>query len=935
MSLQPTREDTRARLRPFGIVFEKSLHDLIRGIRASKDPTARETFLRDALADCRNEVRNPDMEIKTMAILKLTYLEMYGFDMSWSSFHVLEVMSSSRFQQKRVGYLAAIQSFRSDTDVLMLTTNLLKKDLASAHHLEVAVALSGVSSIVTTSLAQDISDDIVKMLNHSKPYIRKKAVLAMYRVFLQYPEAFKSSFQRLKDKLEDPDPSVVSATVNVISELAKQTASSSKTFLALAPQLYELLTTSNNNWMIIKILKLFSSLAPKEPRLKPKLLPQILQLIDTTSAMSLLYECINCIITGGMLDESDYELARLCVGKLRTFLEQTDQNLKYVGLLALSKIVKIHPQFIGDHEDIILECIDDPDVTIREKVLEMLPGLVNEDNLYAIVVKLMNQLKANNPSYNNSDSYSDEPQQQDDQFSLPKSYLILVINKIMELCAKNTYEFIPDFEWYTSVLVELVDLADGYNEVGQDIGRQLRNVSVRVRSVREQTVESAAKIIQNNTTTSLPSVLPYVVWIVGEYSGFLHYPSQLIESIISLYDSSIGNDTTLKADSVQAIMKIYASWAGKDSIEWSPQRAALVKASTDVITKYLENQSTASDFEVQERAVEFLEVIKLASQTIEEHPYGETTPPLFLTLAIPSMFNQYELNPVAPNSQRKIHPPSDLDLDTPLFPRSELFNGSLDDLIEADSDDEDPHGANTPETISQTDDEWKGSENSGGEELQKKKLMERLERQKDDPFYISIPSTTNQTPVDSRSNTPGASGIDDLIGGSASSPSSASMLKKPLKKKKVEIIQDEKIDGDDNDDEINSAQTSRRKKPSRLSNRLQQLNLDDGDENEETAKQDLSDIAQLRSQVAGTTQSPTSDAVEVTHKKIKKKSETDDKPKKKKKKKTTTTNDEDITGDGDDAKKTKKKKKKAPSQPEDTTLTASQEQRLNKDLYIV
>lgn len=36
-------------------------------------------------------------------------------------------MSSPKFRQKRVGYLAAVQSFRIDTDVLMLTTNLMKK----------------------------------------------------------------------------------------------------------------------------------------------------------------------------------------------------------------------------------------------------------------------------------------------------------------------------------------------------------------------------------------------------------------------------------------------------------------------------------------------------------------------------------------------------------------------------------------------------------------------------------------------------------------------------------------------------------------------------------------------------------------------------------------------------------------------------------------
>lgn len=52
---------------------------------------------------------------------------MFGYDMSWASFHVLEVMSSTKYFQKRVGYLAAVQSFNQDTEVLMLATNLLKK----------------------------------------------------------------------------------------------------------------------------------------------------------------------------------------------------------------------------------------------------------------------------------------------------------------------------------------------------------------------------------------------------------------------------------------------------------------------------------------------------------------------------------------------------------------------------------------------------------------------------------------------------------------------------------------------------------------------------------------------------------------------------------------------------------------------------------------
>lgn len=54
-------------------------------------------------------------------------LQMYGYEFSWASFQVIEVMSASTSKEKTIGYLAASLSFKPDTDVLMLTTNLIKK----------------------------------------------------------------------------------------------------------------------------------------------------------------------------------------------------------------------------------------------------------------------------------------------------------------------------------------------------------------------------------------------------------------------------------------------------------------------------------------------------------------------------------------------------------------------------------------------------------------------------------------------------------------------------------------------------------------------------------------------------------------------------------------------------------------------------------------
>lgn len=112
-------------------MFEKDLYALIRGLRNHKGNE--KEYIQGSIKECRKEIRGSDMDQKATALLKLIYLEMFGHDMSWASFNVLEVMSSQKYPHKRVGYLAAVQSFRPDTEVLMLGENLLKKARVQLH----------------------------------------------------------------------------------------------------------------------------------------------------------------------------------------------------------------------------------------------------------------------------------------------------------------------------------------------------------------------------------------------------------------------------------------------------------------------------------------------------------------------------------------------------------------------------------------------------------------------------------------------------------------------------------------------------------------------------------------------------------------------------------------------------------------------------------
>lgn len=88
-------------------IFQKSLQDLIKGIRSNKRDVG--TYISHSIAEIKIELKSTDPFLKAEAVRKLTYLQMIGYNVSWASFAIVEVMSQPRFAHKRVGYLAANQ----------------------------------------------------------------------------------------------------------------------------------------------------------------------------------------------------------------------------------------------------------------------------------------------------------------------------------------------------------------------------------------------------------------------------------------------------------------------------------------------------------------------------------------------------------------------------------------------------------------------------------------------------------------------------------------------------------------------------------------------------------------------------------------------------------------------------------------------------------
>lgn len=617
-------------------MFEKTLTDVVKGIRASKRDTA--LYISQCIAEIKTEINSSDMFVKANALQKLTFLQMMGYSMSWASFASIEVMSSPRFAHKRIGYLAASQGFTQDTDVVLLTTNLLKKELRGAVGggmqgvYEAGLAINCISNIVTEDLASDLLPELTTLTSHHQPYLRKKAILCLFKVFVKYPQGLRLTFSKLQQCLSDSNASVVSCAVNVITELSDKNP---RNYLHLAPAFFDLLTQSSNNWMLIKVVKLLGSLVPEEPRLARKLLDPLATIVRNTQAKSLLYEAVHtitlclpyCRKSDGSMPANVPDIVVLCAQVLRTFVEESDQNLKYLGLVGFGSLMQSHPRILSasDYRPLILTCLSDQDVTIRTRSLDLLQGMASQKNLMELVMQLLKHVE-----------------------NATGTYKLDLVAKIVEMCSGDKYGLLRDFAWYLDVLFQLGHMR-GVEKHADLLRSQIVDVALRVLPVRAYAVRKSIVVILEDDTKDaiddgnsgrsdfygdngrgkhlIQEILPGAAWIVGEYSDLVQEAlsidddvdaSFVLDNCVGVYHTivqaltgrshALAVSQTVQQVYLQSAMKV-ASAAMSDSRCSTEEKEACITALGNNLAAFMHSPHA----EVVERASSLLELVKGAS----------------------------------------------------------------------------------------------------------------------------------------------------------------------------------------------------------------------------------------------------------------------------------------------------------------------------------
>jgi AP-1 complex subunit gamma-1 len=451
----------------------------------------------------------------------------------------MKLIASPHFPEKRIGYLGMMLLLSEEADVLMLATNSLKNDMNSQNKFISGLALCTIGNLATADMSRDLAPEVDKHLKSGMPYLRKKANLAMARCLTKCPDMVEDFVDRVVTLLKDKNHGVLITVVQLMTQVlmidmrnAQEEGDNPfetecrKAFLRLVPMLVKMLRNLlssgyspeydvggiSDPFLQVQLLTLLRLLGAKDGKASEEMNDVLAQVATNTESSknagnAILYECVQTI----MGIESEDGLRVLAVNILGRFLLNRDNNIRYVALNTLSRCIKEQQETIDGsvptesantasaalqkHRNTVVDCLKDPDISIRQRALELIYYMVNQENVQTLTAELLNYLVL-----------------------CPREHRRDICTRILRVVER----FSPDDRWRVDTLITMLTIA------GREASHEVQNAAVIYISRSGDDIHAYAthKLLKavRDDDGSQRGLLVVGIWCVGEYGDHLLSP---------------------------------------------------------------------------------------------------------------------------------------------------------------------------------------------------------------------------------------------------------------------------------------------------------------------------------------------------------------------------------------------------------------------------
>ncbi|CAI7821746.1 unnamed protein product [Closterium sp. NIES-53] len=382
---------------------------MIRNVRACKTAAEERGVIAKECANLRTAFKENDIEYRHRNVAKLMFIHMLGYPTHFGQMECLKLIASPGFPEKRIGYLGLMVLLDERQEVLMLVTNSLKNDLNHTNQFIIGLALCALGNICSSEMARDLAPEVERLLNSNNSYIRKKAALCSVRIIRKVPDLAEYLLGPASGLLQDKHHGVLLSGTKLAIQLCDTHPPALDYFRKQVPVLVRILKNLvvsgyapeydvggiTDPFLQIRVLRLLRMLGKGDPDASDIMSDILAQVATNTEANkntgnAILYECVHTIF--GV--EAIGGLRVLAINILGRFLANRDNNIRYVALHTLIKVVAVDTQAVQRHRNTIVECVKDSDISIRRRALELVCALVNEGNLKALTRELLDYLRA-------------------------------------------------------------------------------------------------------------------------------------------------------------------------------------------------------------------------------------------------------------------------------------------------------------------------------------------------------------------------------------------------------------------------------------------------------------------------------------------------------------------------------------------------------------
>ena len=458
----------------------------------------------------------------------------------------------------------------------------------------VGLALCTLGNIASIEMSRDLFPEIENLISTANPYIRRKASLCAMRICRKVPDLQEHFTDKAKALLQDRNHGVLLCGLTLVTSLCEADEAEGveegvvEMFRPVVPHLVRTLkglTSSGyapehdvsgitDPFLQVKILQLLRVLGRGDATTSEQINDILAQVATNTESSknvgnAILYEAVLTILD----IEADSGLRVLGVNILGKFLTNKDNNIRYVALNTLIKVVAVEPNAVQRHRNTILECLRDPDISIRRRALDLSFTLIREDNVRVLIRELLAFLEVADAEF--------------------KPIMTTQIG-----IAADRYA--PNRRWHIDTMLRVVKLAGNF--VKEQILSSFIRLIATSPDLQTYAVQKLYAALKSDVTQEALTLAG--TWVIGEYGDMLlkggSYEeeelvkevreSDLVDLFTTILNSTYANQIVTEYI-ITAIMKLTTRMSDPSQIE--------------DIRRLLSSRTADLSIEIQQRAVEY------------------------------------------------------------------------------------------------------------------------------------------------------------------------------------------------------------------------------------------------------------------------------------------------------------------------------------------